>query len=136
MSGSSATLLPATVGVGDGGGGRMRDLRRDSAAPSVPRRRNVQRNQAMKNAAEVRDGLVAEAQRMWAGHDTGEDCHSPRLHGWTAAIVSAAAEPASPSLPREPVATPVGRYNPIVTNPCWRSGEYRRKNMVTVDSNT
>ena len=53
--------MPAIVGGGDG---RMRDSRRDSAALSVPRRRNVQRNQAMKNAAEVRDELVAEEERM------------------------------------------------------------------------
>ena len=70
------------------------------------------------------------------GHDTGVGYRSPRLHGWTAAIVSAAAEPASPSLLQGHVATPVGRYSPIVTNPCWRSGECRRKNMVGVGSNT
>ena len=133
MSSSIAMLLPATVGGGDG---RMRDLRRDSVGLSGPRRQNVQRNQAMKNAAEERGGLVvAEAQWM-LGHDTGVGYRSPRLRGWTAAIVFAAAEPASPSLLQGHVATPVERYSPIVANPCWRSGECRRKNTVRVDSNT
>ena len=60
MSDSTAMLPPAIVG----GGGRMRDLRRDSVGLSVPRRLSVQRNQVMRNAAEERDGLVAEAQQM------------------------------------------------------------------------
>ena len=63
MSDSTAMLPPAIVG-GGGGGGRMQDLRRGSVGLSVPRRQNVQRNQAMKNAAEVRDELVAEEERM------------------------------------------------------------------------
>ena len=64
MSDSTAMLPPAIVGGGGGGGGRMQDLRRGSVGLSVPRRQNVQRNQAMRNAAEERDGLVAEAQQM------------------------------------------------------------------------
>ena len=138
MLNSTAMLLPAIVGGGGGGGGgRMRDLRRDLVGLSGPRRQNVQQNQAMKNAAGERGGLVvAEAQWMLAGHDTGVGYRSPRLRGWTAAIVFAAAEPASPSLLQGHVATPVERYSPIVANPCWRSGECRRKNTVRVDSNT